>query len=144
MFSPHRSNFFDTHRPTTQPSSSVFLLHLCLAAVCPRTSGGPKNTVEEYTAIPDLPVLMTSYPGLEDGGEEEIWTQWIPSKASMSLSGSAETQQLLKVSTEVTFRKERVTYCKLKDESWPLQCHFVFSLWILLSQRGSFICRLSC
>lgn len=37
----------------------------------------PKNTAEEYTAIPDLPALRTSYPGLavvEDGGEEEIRT----------------------------------------------------------------------
>lgn len=37
----------------------------------------PKNTEEEYTAIPDLPALRISYPGLavvEDGGEEEIWT----------------------------------------------------------------------
>lgn len=37
----------------------------------------PKKTVEEYTAIPDLPALRTSYPGLDvfvDGGEEEIWT----------------------------------------------------------------------
>ncbi len=103
MFTPHRwaqthlsfpsASGFDTHRPTTQPSSLVSLLDLCLA---PRTSGVPKKTAEEYTAIPDLPALRTSYPGLavaEDGGEEEIWTLWIPSKASMSLSGSAETHQ---------------------------------------------------
>lgn len=78
--------WFNTHRPTTHPSSSVTLLDLCRTA---GTLGVPKKTAEEYTAIPDLPDLRTSYPGLEefeDVGEEEIWTLWIPSKASMCLS----------------------------------------------------------
>lgn len=72
-----------------QPSSSVCLLDWFVSAGFPRVSGVPKNTAEEYTAIPDLPALRTSYPGaavVEDGGEEEIRTLWIPSKASMSLS----------------------------------------------------------
>lgn len=89
MKSTQVSSCFNTYRPTMQPSSSVPLLNLCLA---PRTSGVPKNTVEEYTAIPDLPDLRISYPRLavvEDGGEEVIRMLWIPSKASMS--HSAET-----------------------------------------------------
>lgn len=100
---PVKIKLFDTHRPTMQPCSSAALLYLCLAA---GASGGPKNTAEEYTAIPDLPVLRTSYPGLsviEDGGDEEIWTLWIPSKASICLSGRAEAHQKgAEVSTEVT------------------------------------------
>lgn len=89
MKSTQVSSCFNTYRPTMQPSSSVPLLDLCLA---PRTLGVPKNTVEEYTAIPDLPDLRTSYPRLvvvKDGGEEVIRMLWIPSKASMS--HSAET-----------------------------------------------------
>lgn len=65
------------HRPTMQPSSSVCLLDWFVSAGFPRVSGVPKNTAEEYTAIPDLPALRTSYPGaavVEDGGEEEIRT----------------------------------------------------------------------
>lgn len=47
-------------------------------------------------ATPDLPVLRTSYPGLADGrggGDGEIRTLWIPSKASMLLPHSAGTLQ---------------------------------------------------
>lgn len=68
---PARPN---TYCPTTQPSSLESLLD-CLEVGCPSTSVVPKKTVEEYTAIPALPTLRTSYPRLddvEDGGEEEI------------------------------------------------------------------------
>lgn len=86
---------FNTYCPTTQPSSSMTLLDLCLTV---DTFCVPKKTAEEYTAIPDIPALRTSYPGLDEveGGEEEIWTLWIPSKASISyLSGCAEIHQML-------------------------------------------------
>lgn len=142
---------FNTYCPTTQPSSSMTLLDLCLTV---DTFCVPKKTAEEYTAIPDIPALRTSYPGLDEveGGEEEIWTLWIPSKASISyLSGCAEIHQMLLDSSwddlvcgrmtltcvgikHLRCRKHRVTYCNLKSvqltsRSFPLsEYHIFFSL----------------
>lgn len=140
---------FNTYCPTTQASSLVTLPDLCLTV---GTFCVPKKTAEEYTAIPDIPALRTSYPGLdevEEGGEEEIWTLWIPSKASISyLSGCAEIHQMLLDSSwddliwgrmtltcvgikHLRCRKHRVTYCNLKSvqltsRSFPLSEYHIF------------------
>ena len=74
-----------SHLPTAHLSLSASLVDLYLGPRCPTAPGLPKKVEEEYTAIPDWPI-RTSYPGPVDTGgewEEDSWTRWSPSKASI-------------------------------------------------------------
>lgn len=94
--------FAKTYFPTGHSSFSALLCFLCW---WPEESSFPKNAWLEYSAIPLLPVTRSSYPGLgvdTAGGEGEIHTAWIPSKASI-LQGELikPTQVSLRISAYV-------------------------------------------